>query len=279
LTKITKPRKVLSAEQRASAAEGSLVRMLELLDLFTPAAPIWSADDLIRYLGLSRSTGYRYIRALHSAGLIASVANGYYILGERIIELDRQIRHYDPIYLAGGQVMKSLVKLTGCSALLCALFKDSVMCVREELVENSPASLFSRGQRRPLFSGAASKIILPYLPPHQLRNIFKKHKKSIATAGLGSDWSTFRSKLSTMRRQGYAVTIGEFNPMVVGLSAPIFNKSRNILGSIGIAALESDFPMDRLEQSAQAVISVANEITEVLSSTDILLNRPPRGVG
>jgi DNA-binding IclR family transcriptional regulator len=120
--------------------------MLELLDLFTPAAPIWAAEDLIRYLGLSRSTGYRYIRALHSARLIAGVANGYYVLGERIIELDRQIRHYDPIYLAGGKVMKPLVEETGCSALLCTLYRDSVMCVREELAGNSPATLFSRGQ-------------------------------------------------------------------------------------------------------------------------------------
>lgn len=253
--------------------------MLELLDLFTPAAPMWPAEDLIRYLGLSRSTGYRYIRALHSARLITAVANGYYVLGERIIELDRQIRQYDPIYHAGGIVMKPLVEETGYSALLCTLYKDSVMCVRDERVENSPTMLFSRGQRRPLLSGAASKIILPYLPPHQMKNIFTKNKKAIATAALGSDWATFRSNLSAMRRKGYAITVGEFNPLVVGVSAPIFNKSRNILGSLGIAALESDFSMDKVEETAQAVITAADKITEILSSTDLLLDRPPRGVG
>lgn len=273
------PAKARTTKAKGADSEGSLARMLGLLDLFTPAAPIWSADDLIRHLQASRSTGYRYIRALHGAGLIAAVANGYYILGQRIIELDRQIRQYDPMYNAGNGVLKPLVERTGCSALICALFSDSVMCIREELAPNSPPKIFSRGQRRPLFAGAASKIILPYLPAHQLRSIFAKHRKVIAQSGLGSDWTAFRSMLSRIRRQGWIMTVGEFNPGVVGLSAPIFNRSRHILGSLGIVAQESDFERERMDEIAEVVIAAANEITTAIGNSDIRLDRPPRAVG
>lgn len=268
-----------SAAARGADAEGSLARMLGLLDLFTPAAPIWSAEDLIKHLGASRSTGYRYIRALHGAGLIAAVANGYYILGQRIIELDRQIRQYDPMYNAANGVMRPLVETTGHSVLVCALYSDTVMCIRDEPAPNSPPKMFSRGQRRPLFTGAASKIILPYLPAHQLRSIFAKHRKAIAMAGLGSDWTAFRGTLTRMRRQGYALTVGEFNPGVVGLSAPIFNRSKHILGSLGIVAQETDFDRTRIDHYAVLVIGAANEITAAISRSDIRLDRPPRAVG
>src|SRR3989442_7823959 len=66
----------------------SLVKLLDVLNLFTPAAPAWSSEELIRSQGLSRSTGYRYIKALSDAGLLAAVSNGHYILGPRIIQLD-----------------------------------------------------------------------------------------------------------------------------------------------------------------------------------------------
>jgi len=267
------------ARDGATTPDNSLTRMLELLDLFTPAAPYWSADALLRYTGTSRSTIYRHVRALHEAGLIRPVANGNYIIGPRVIELDRQLRQTDPLYNAGDRIMVSLAATTGHSVLLCALFSDTVMCVREELAENSPPNLLSRGQRRPLFTGAASKIILPYLPPHQLRSLYAKHRKTIATAGLGSDWAAFRAGLTQIRRAGYLTTIGEFNHGVLGLSAPVFNRSGHILGSLGIAGAETRFRKIDMQVLAASVIAVANAITARISAMDSELDFPPRAVG
>src|SRR5262249_3410794 len=155
-------------------------------------------------------------------------------------------------YKAGAQVLRSLVELTGHSALLCALYSDSVMCIREELAEGSPGNLFSRGQRRPLFTGAASKIILPYLPPHRLRSIFQHHQRAIALAGLGTDWQGFRESLAAIRRDGFIVSHGEFNPGVFGISAPVFNAEELVVGSVGIAGFE-----ERLDRKKLAVLHEA----------------------
>ncbi len=253
--------------------------MLGILDLFTSATPVRPVGDLIAHIGASRSTAYRYIKALLSAGLVEAVANGHYVLGPRIVELDRQIRQCDPMYAAGGPVLKELAAATGHSALLCALYSDSVLCIREELAPRSPHNLFSRGQRRPLFVGAASKIILPYLPPHQLRKIHVRHARIIATAGLGADWKAFLRTLGDMRRAGYAVTHGEFNPDVFGLSAPVFNRSRMILGSVGIAGAEARYSRARLAEWAPRVVAAAEQITARISSAGVGLDRPPRAVG
>jgi DNA-binding IclR family transcriptional regulator len=261
------------------SAESSLTRMLQLLDLFTPSAPYWSADELIRYTQSSRSTIYRHVRALQEAGFLRPVANGNYIIGPRVIELDRQLRQTDPLYNAGDGVLERLVAATGHSALLCALFSDSVMCIREEVAPDSPPKLFSRGQRRPLFTGAASKIILPYLPPHQLRILYAKHRKAIATAGLGSDWTSFRSVLSGIRRAGYVTTIGEFNPGVQGVSAPVFNRTGHVLGSVGIAGLESRMREVDFTALVATVIGAARELSTRLAAMDSALDFPPRALG
>ena len=267
------------ATRRAKDGSNSLVRLLGVLDLFTPAAPAWSTDALIRSLVMSRSNGYRYIKALSDVGLIAPVSDGHYVLGPRIVELDRQIRQCDPLYNAAGPAMKRLVSASHHSALLCALFSGAVLCVREALTPDSPPTIFTRGQKRLLFQGAASKIILPYLRPYQLRSLYTKHAQRIATSGLGSDWTSFRENLAKMKRAGVVITVGEFNPGVIGISAPIFNRSGQILGSIGVAGAESKFNRAELDRISALVKKAAEEVNERIGVVSVGMDRPARAVG
>jgi DNA-binding IclR family transcriptional regulator len=274
-----RPAPKAAAAKTDADSQSSFERMLGLLDLFTPSASVRPVADLVNYLGTSRSTSYRYIKALHAAGLIEAVANGRYVLGPRIVEFDRQIRMSDPLYKGGVQVLRPLVDITGHSALLCALYSDSVMCIREELAAGSPLNLFSRGQRRPLFSGAASKIILPYLPPHRLRSIFQQHQRAIALAGMGTDWQTFRENLAAVRRDGYIVSHGEFNPGVFGISAPVFNAEGLVVGSIGVAGAEERMDRKKLSAHCEAVMEAGKRLTEILTDEVADVVRPPRAFG
>lgn len=268
-----------STDQADQSSSNSLGRMLGLLDLFTSAAPSWSSDALIQALGTSRSTGYRYIKALADVGMLTPVANGHYILGPRIIELDLQIRNCDPLYNSAGPALGALVKSTGLSGVVCSLFSGSVLCVREHLAPDSPPRLFSRGQRRPLFRGAASKAILAHLGAHQLRSIYNKHSGVIATSGLGTDWATFRENLTKIRSAGVSVSIGEFNPGVIGTAAPIFNHSGQILGSIGVAGDDSKFDHKNLDAVKEAVREAGKNVTDRVAVIGAGLDRAARSVG
>jgi DNA-binding IclR family transcriptional regulator len=253
--------------------------MLSIMDLFSSEAPIWSTIEIIDALETSRSTGYRYIKALNTAGLLTAVGNGYYILGPRIIELDLQIRNTDPLLRAGEGVLEQLVDATGHSALLSMLFRNSVLCIREHLAPLSPNNLFSRGQRRPLLKGAISKVILAHLPNHRLRSIFSRNQANIAEAGLGSTWDEFRDALSKIRKDGIAITSGEFNPGVLGIAAPVFNSEQAILGSVGIAMSIEDVKDVDMSKATLSVKRAAREISQRVSMGISGMDLPPRAVG
>lgn len=274
-----RPRKAARAANDEALPSNSLVRLLDILNLFTRAAPAWSSEDLIRSQGVSRSTGYRYIKALSDAGLLAAVSNGHYILGPRIIQLDHQIRQCDPLYLASADVLEPLVAETGCAAQVCALFSSSVLCVRQVLAPDSPPNIMGRGQSRPLFLGAASKCILAYLRPHQLKSLYGKHAKTIAAAGLGADWDSFRTALARIRNDGYVTTVGEVNPGIFGLSAPIFNSNGFILGSLGITTAATKISREDINRFAKLVIAAAAEVTAHIGVMNVGTDRPPRAVG
>ena len=239
----------------------SLDRMLSLLDAFTREKPTRTTDELIEFTGSSRSTAYRYIRALQNGGLLSPAVNGSWTLGPRILELDLQLRRCDPLYLAAGPVMARLVERTGHTALLCTLFSDAVICIRDERGEGAPSDLFSRGQRRPLFTAAASKIMLPYLPAHQLRRLYNNNRAAIAAAQLGHDWKQFLGTLRKMRSDGYCDTTGEFRPGVFGIAAPVFGYSGSAIASLGIA-----LPKSKLRAGQKDVlIEIVKELAAALS--------------
>jgi DNA-binding IclR family transcriptional regulator len=260
-------------------ALNSLEKMLSLLDVFTQAAPVWSTDDLIRYSGSSRSTCYRYLKVLQDSGLLTPVAGGSYILGPRIIELDRNVRLSDPVYTGGGPPMAKLVNKTRLNAVLCILFSDTVMCVRDFRHPDAPESMFSRGQRRPLFVGAASKVMLPYLPAHQQRALYAKHAKGIAAAGLGADWDGFRKSLAQIREAGHCITQGEFSPGIVGIAAPLFNAAGHVLGSMGLVFHHEKMARAEFPKLAKSVMKAAQEATERISSGAQGVDLPARAVG
>lgn len=257
----------------------SLTKMLSIMDLFLAETPILSTIEIIDALKASRSTGYRYIKALNSAGLLTAVGNGYYILGPRIIELDLQIRNTDPLLQAGNGVLEQLVQATGHSALLSMLFQNSVLCIKEHVAPLSPNNLFSRGQRRPLLRGAISKIILAHLPNHRLRSMFARNPSGIAEAGLGTTWEEFRNALSKIRKEGFAITSGEFNSGIVGIAAPIFNSEHSILGSVGIALSKEDVKDIDMNKTVVAVKRAAREISQRMSLGVSGMDLPARAVG
>ena len=237
----------------SEAAGNSLERMLGLLDLFSIDKPVWSTEAMMQATGSTRSTCYRYLKVLQASGFLTPVAQGAYMLGPRIIELDRQVRMRDPIYMAAGPPMKQLAHRTGHSTLLCMLYSDTVMCVREEISPNAPPGLFSRGQKRPLFHGAASKVNMAHLPPHQLRNLYAK--------------------------QGHCVTSGEFSRGIVGVAAPLFNQAGHVLGSLGLATQKKFLPATEIPAMAKLVMKAAKSASERIASHELGVSLRARAVG
>jgi DNA-binding IclR family transcriptional regulator len=256
----------------------SLDKMLGLLDLFTVERPVWSSEELIAHLAAPASTCYRYLKALHSTGYLARVANGSYVLGPRIMELDRVSRRSDPVYVAGSAVAQRLALETGHSSLLCMLFSDSLMCVQQSRGRDVPDRLFDRGQRRPLLAGASAKCVVAQLPMHQLRILYARQRDAVGMLGLGMDWEEFKAELRKIRQAGYSMTVGDYNAGIVSVAAPVFNRAGEVLGSLALAASVDKIARDAFEAYAPAVVQAAQEITAHICSDDARATLPARAL-
>lgn len=259
----------------ASAPDGSLDKMLSILNLFTEENSSITQENIVTSIGCSRATAYRYLKSLSNAGLIGPVHGGAYVVGSRVIELDRMLRLHDPILLAARGVMVELAKKQKVNVMLCCYYGDKVMCADTEWPDTSYKSSYERGKPMPMFLGATAKSILAHLTPYQQRNLMLWHPAEIRAAGLGHDWNEFRSNMRRIRKDGAVVSHGEIDAGLIGIGAPIFSVDEKVLGSL-VAIVPSKgwvTAKAKLEKLRLAVQASADDLTLKLSEGCV--DRPP----
>jgi len=218
-------------------------RTISVLKLFTLERPAWTVERAAAALGVSASSAYRYFAVLTEAGFLTGAGGGAYVLGPAFIQYDRQIQRTDPLLQVSRPVMEEILRFAppGSTVLLCRLFGETVLCMHQVTgrAPGDPVS-YERGRPMPLFRGATSKVILPWLPPRDLRRIYEAQKSEIAASGLGSDWAVFRTGMGRIRRAGHEVSHSELDPERIGIAVPILDEGRRVLGSLSyvIAARE-----------------------------------------
>lgn len=245
-------------------ARPTIGRALAILDLFTVEAPSWTAERICEERRLSVPTGYRYIRELVSAGLLVRLSGGHYSLGPKIIALDHIIRQSDPLLRVAVPVMVDLVRRTGCACVLSSLLGDQILDTHRESGAEPLVLAYGRGRPRPMFYGAAPKVILADQSAAWLRKLHDARAAEIAAAGLGHDWPSFRRKLSEIRRDGFYVSRGELEADISAVAAPIRTGSADAHSALALVTTSERFDLLNVDQLARLVTQGVAEIGEML---------------
>ncbi len=247
----------------------SLERMIVILDLFEGERLEWTLEEMQARLGYTRSTLYRYLKVLTDTGLLTSLPDVGYTLGPRIAELDYSMRERDPLISASRPVMAELLQDVSGIALLCRRYKDRVLCVHQEQGTASFHSNYERGRARPLLQGAASRIILAYLPSAMIRKLYDADPAAVHDAGLGDTLNAMRAKLRAIRQEGWDKTESQVTRGVTGIAAPIFDRRNNVLGSLSITIGADHLSDKRAAEIAERVMKGAQIVTRTIARTEV----------
>jgi len=237
-----------------------LGRMLSVLDLFDDARLTHSADEIAESLNISLPTTHRYIRLLLDAGLVQRVGSARYTLGPRIILLDYYIRKADPVLTEGVAIMRELVALTGFDCVTSGLYGTQLLDTHRERGSASTALAYGRGRPRPLFRGAAPKVILSKLAVGQLRKLFDQSHAEIAASGLPTDWADFRRYFLAIRKRGYYLSVGELEPQLGAIAAPIEKPDGSVWAALSLVFDAARMRIVDPEKLADLVVDAARRI-------------------
>jgi DNA-binding IclR family transcriptional regulator len=235
-------------------------RTLEILKLFTDERLLLTASEVASELGVARSTAYRYLQSLVSAGFLEDQPGRGFVLGLRVLEIARFARRGTGLPEIALPVMRRLRDELGETVLLTRRIGEQVICVeREEAVATVRIS-YASGTALPLHAGASALVLIAWMAPDEARAVLAASPLERFTANTLIDIDQLMERLAEIRTRGYAVSHSELDRDVIGVAVPVRDASRKVACAIGIAAFERRLPessigraIDTVRRSAQAL--------------------------
>ncbi|MDB5506150.1 MAG: rhmR [Devosia sp.] len=223
-----------------------------------------SIRELIAELGLPRSTVYRILNTLLAHNYVRRTADGVFSLGPRIASLASRVRTdtgYDLAELA-LPVLNRLRDVTGEPAKLSVRDGDRARVIAAVLGRHEYSLSPSTGTSYPLHAGAASKMILAYLPQAELEAQLAAPLTRYTPKTL-IEPDRLRADLARIRRQNFAQDLGEHNITVHAMAAPVFDGAGKFLAAVSIPFLVGKDAAERDRMKA-GIIAAAAELTSAI---------------
>lgn len=245
---------VMNTDMTTEPAVATSERSLMVLSVIARYGKPITVRKLKELTGLPQSTLYRHLLPLRKWGLVQEQENCY-APGPLSVQLAWGFDHTSYLLSNAQPEMALLAERCGESVGLMVAVNDQVTCLDMVDSEQSLRCSFSKGRSHPLLRGASAKAVLAHLAPAAADNIIARQLQ-----GQAEEIQRLHTELAAIRGQGYAVSEGEVDWGVWGVSAPIFYKPGQAVGAITLMA-----PAIRAESRHQELIAATVKAAAAIS--------------
>ncbi|WP_010490467.1 IclR family transcriptional regulator [Pseudomonas sp. S9] len=218
-------------------------RLLQILVALGQADEVISAKELSENLQQPLSSTYRHLKTLLRWGLAEDNGQGRYLPGPTCMQLAKKFDRDAVLVTLAKPELKRLAELSRESVALMVPVNGQAICV--ELVDSQQPlrCCYQKGLAQPLLIGASARALLAFMDQAQSLAIL------IAKGVEASALDDYMRNFDEIRQAGYAVSNGEIDEGVWGVSAPLFDSRERLQAVISLMA-----PAIRAEQRSEQLI-------------------------
>lgn len=239
----------------ANPPSSAVDRALAVLATLARHGSALAAADLMQRTGLSQSTLYRQLASLKRWGFVQEV-HGRYAPGPLSLQLALGFDMASHLVQAARAEMQVLAQQSHESVGLVMAVNGQAVCIEMEESRQALRCSFEKGRSVPLRKGASARCLLAHLPPGELEAMLQAEPNRKALA----------AELAALRKAGHAVSDGEVDPGVWGVSAPLFGPGRRAVAAVTLMAPSVRVPPARRAPLVQMTMLAAGRISRALAA-------------
>jgi IclR family acetate operon transcriptional repressor len=239
-------------------------RAIAVLDALSDGSAELGTNEIARRTGISPSTVSRLLATLASARIVEHIpATGRYRLGPRLLQLGNLVLGRLDLREVARAYLQELVRKTGETATLSAPGEHDAVTidfVQSDAVVQSVARL---GRPSIGHATATGKVLLAFgearlpggrLDPYTPHTITSRHD--------------LEQELERVRRDGYAVAMGEREPDLNAVAAPAFDGDGRLAAIVGVQGPASRFGAGAMKEAVAPLLVAAGGISSSLGWSD-----------
>ena len=263
------------------SGDASVVRTLAtgmaLLSLFDAEHRVWSLDDMVERLGVSRITAYRMARTLQGTGhLVSDPSVGGYRLGPAMLAGIYLAEGFEQLVEVARPYLEALKQETGELAAI-AVELDGVAVCADLVVSSRPYVLeIAVGRVIGDTANAHGKMFAAMKPEAERARVVRKRHPRL-TPNTITEPAALAAEFERIRREGLAWDAEEHDLGTCAVVAPVRNQTGEVIATIGVVVPAGRFGPEAREACAAAVLGSAAALSEFYGYAGPAEGRRPGG--
>jgi len=246
-----RPRTIQSVDRAAALLN-------EIADSVRPP----SVAELAESCGLNRSTVWRLLDTLDRNGLVErDHVSQRYSVGHAFLRIAASAA-YDPLVRRAHPVLERLALDTGEAVNLAIARRFDLVYVDQV----DPPQIMAPswlGRTVPLHATSSGKAFLAYLDEDERRALLAGRLERFTKTTV-TDRRSLERELAEVRRDGYAICVGELEESLFGVSAAVLSGQGRPLAIVSVWGPEHRVPRGRLEEVGRLARAAAERVQELL---------------
>lgn len=220
----------------SSTSVNTVDRLVRVIESFSAERSTWSLADLSSHLELPKSTLHRFLVSLETHGVLRrDPEDRRWRLGYQLVVWGQLAEEATGLRHLALPVLQEVTDETGEMAVLTIYSNYEVVCIAKTDTHYSVRLALGVGMRRPAHAGASSKILMAYLPKHEIDAIISEKGLPNLCTNTITDREALMQELALIRESGYALSIEETDPHAWGIATPIRDHNDAIVAGLGVA--------------------------------------------
>jgi DNA-binding IclR family transcriptional regulator len=218
----------------------SVARALAMLDEVARSDAGLGVNELARRIGVNASTASRLLATLEEGGLVERSADGPYRLGLKLVALSDRVLGQLDVRERARPWLTWLVEETGETATLSVPGGGEAITVDFVPSSSSVVSMARVGRPSVAHATAAGKVMLAFGLD---QSAFDSEGRLVAfTERTITDPAALAAELETVRESGIAEAVGEREPDLNALAAPVIGRGGELVAILGLQGPAARLP-------------------------------------
>jgi DNA-binding IclR family transcriptional regulator len=228
----------------------SVQRAVAILRHLATAGPRLGVTDVAERIGVAKPTAHALLRTLEAEGLVAQdVGSGKYALGPGVLWLGNAFLETHELRMRSLTWADLLATRVNEAVWVAVLVGDQVLVVHHAFRPEGAVQILEVGASLPWNTSALGKAMVAFAP-REVREELLGAEMSVLTGRSLTSPTALSEALEEVQSAGYAVEDQESVLGDAGIAAPVFDRSGQVVGAIGVVG-----PVERLLGGEGAVVT------------------------